>query len=83
MKNMKYYAHFTFLKFSFCTSVFRLCVTFHVTKDNDCALFFFSLARATCALKKLCKSRVVEENGLKARVRGRNGEEKGRRDRDS
>lgn len=33
---------FSFEEFSFYKEVSaKLCATFHVTKDNDCALFFF------------------------------------------
>jgi len=43
IRNMKYLSRgfHSFEKFSFRGKVFQLSATFHVTKDNDCALFFF------------------------------------------
>lgn len=59
----------------------KLCATFHVTKDNDCALFFFLGFNLT--LKSNRKLGTVEKNGLKVRSAGGISEEKGRRDKDS
>lgn len=59
----------------------ELCATFHVTKDNDCALFFFPGLNLT--LKSNRKVGTAEKNGSKVRSAGEISEEKGRKDKDS
>lgn len=81
---MKYLSHefHSPLRNSLFTNEFsaKLCATFHVTKDNDCALSFFP--RLNLTLESNSKLGTVEKNGLKVRSAGGISEEKGRRDRE-
>lgn len=51
-RNMKYLSRgfHSFEGFSFRGEVFQLPARFHVTKDNDCALFFFSATRGVSSV---------------------------------